>query len=100
MGRKDFGRSGSAARIQPWIIGHFPGDAHEETALHAVNFNGTVGIQFNDGVYRIIEDDGVLGEISADANDKLISVFDSDGRESYSRFSYLVADYLIDENMS
>ncbi len=42
--------------------------------------------------------DNTLGDASRDANDKVISFFDSDGEDSYSRFSYLVTAYLLSHN--
>lgn len=42
--------------------------------------------------------DNRVGDASREANDKVISVFDSDGEDSYSRFSYLVTAYLLSQN--
>lgn len=39
-----------------------------------------------------------LGKYAEEANDKVLSAFDPDGSGSYSRFSYLVAEYLLSES--
>ena len=38
-----------------------------------------------------------LGDASRDLNDAVLSIFDSDGAESYSRFAYLVAEHILSE---